>query len=71
MARSVGTIGQIGIFSLQLNKNMTCGEGGLLITDDERLYYRAFSAHDMGMVRIGGRLAMPEPYAVAWVLADG
>jgi dTDP-4-amino-4,6-dideoxygalactose transaminase len=64
--RRLGTFGRIGIFSLQLNKNMTCGEGGLLITDDERLYHRAFSAHDMGMVRIGGRLAMPEPYAVAW-----
>ena len=62
----VGTAGQIGIFSLQLNKNMTCGEGGLLITNDERLYYRAFSAHDMGMVRVNGRLARPEPYAIAW-----
>jgi dTDP-4-amino-4,6-dideoxygalactose transaminase len=64
--RRLGTFGRIGIFSLQLNKNMTCGEGGLLITDDERLYHRAFSAHDMGMIRVGGRLAMPEPYAVAW-----
>jgi dTDP-4-amino-4,6-dideoxygalactose transaminase len=64
--RRLGTIGRIGIFSLQLNKNMTCGEGGLLITDDQRLYHRAFSAHDMGMIRVGGRLAMPEPYAVAW-----
>jgi dTDP-4-amino-4,6-dideoxygalactose transaminase len=62
----LGAIGRIGIFSLQLNKNMTCGEGGLLITDDQRLYHRAFSAHDMGMIRVGGRLAMPEPYAVAW-----
>jgi 8-amino-3,8-dideoxy-alpha-D-manno-octulosonate transaminase len=64
--RALGTIGRMGIFSLQLNKNMTCGEGGLLVTDDQRLYYRAFSAHDMGMIRVGGRLAMPEPYAVAW-----
>jgi dTDP-4-amino-4,6-dideoxygalactose transaminase len=64
--RPLGTIGRIGIFSLQLNKNMTCGEGGLLITDDQRLYHRAFSSHDMGMIRVGGRLAMPEPYAVAW-----
>jgi dTDP-4-amino-4,6-dideoxygalactose transaminase len=64
--RKLGTIGRMGIFSLQLNKNITCGEGGLLVTDDERLYYRAFSAHDMGMIRVGGRLAMPEPYAVAW-----
>jgi len=64
--RKLGTIGRMGIFSLQLNKNITCGEGGLLITDDERLYHRAFSAHDMGMIRVAGRLAMPEPYAVAW-----
>ena len=64
--RKVGTFGQMGIFSLQLNKNMTCGEGGLAITDDERLYNRAFSAHDMGMVRREGRLAMPEPEAVLW-----
>ncbi len=56
----------MGIFSLQLNKNITSGEGGLLITDDERVYHRAFSAHDMGMIRVNGRLAMPEPYAVAW-----
>ena len=65
-ARSVGTFGDMGIFSLQLNKNMTCGEGGLLITNDEKLYYRAFSAHDMGLVRKDGRLATPEPYAIAW-----
>jgi len=64
--RMVGTFGQAGIFSLQLNKNMTCGEGGLLITDDEKLYNRAFSAHDMGLVRMEGRLATPEPYAIAW-----
>lgn len=64
--KKVGTFGDMGIFSLQLNKNMTCGEGGLVITDDERLYDRAFSAHDMGMVRREGRLADPEPYAVMW-----
>jgi 8-amino-3,8-dideoxy-alpha-D-manno-octulosonate transaminase len=62
----VGTFGRMSIFSLQLNKNMTCGEGGLLLTNDEKLFHRAFSAHDMGMVRVAGRLATPEPYAVAW-----
>ncbi len=62
----LGTFGSMGIFSLQLNKNMTCGEGGLLITNDEKLYYRAFAAHDMGLIRKNGRLATPEPYAIAW-----
>lgn len=64
--QKVGTFGDMGIFSLQLNKNMTCGEGGLIITRDEKLYTRAFSCHDMGLIRAGGRLATPEPYAIAW-----
>ncbi len=64
--KKVGTFGDMGIFSLQLNKNMTCGEGGLVITDNEKLYNKVFSAHDMGLVRIDGRLATPEPYAIAW-----
>jgi dTDP-4-amino-4,6-dideoxygalactose transaminase len=32
--RRVGTIGAIGCFSLQQGKHMTCGEGGLVITED-------------------------------------
>ncbi|MDD5697469.1 MAG: DegT/DnrJ/EryC1/StrS family aminotransferase [Victivallaceae bacterium] len=64
--KKVGTFGRMGIFSLQLNKNITCGEGGLIITGDERLYNRAFSAHDMGMIRKNGRLALPDDYAVMW-----
>jgi 8-amino-3,8-dideoxy-alpha-D-manno-octulosonate transaminase len=64
--KKVGTFGTMGIFSLQLNKNMTCGEGGLIITNDEKLFTRAFSAHDMGLIRVGGRLAAPEPEAVLW-----
>lgn len=64
--KKVGTFGKMGIFSLQLNKNMTCGEGGLIITDDEKLYNRAFSAHDMGMIRKNGRLALPDDYAIMW-----
>ena len=64
--RKVGTFGRMGIFSLQLNKNMTCGEGGLIVTDDERLYTKAFSSHDMGLIRINGRLATPEQDAISW-----
>ena len=39
--RLVGTIGVIGCFSLQQGKHMTCGEGGLLITNDASLARRA------------------------------
>jgi dTDP-4-amino-4,6-dideoxygalactose transaminase len=62
----VGSIGHIGIFSLQLNKNITAGEGGLLITNDELLYQRAFGAHDQGMIRVSGRLAAPPDQALTW-----
>jgi 8-amino-3,8-dideoxy-alpha-D-manno-octulosonate transaminase len=64
--KKVGTFGAMGIFSLQLNKNMTSGEGGLVITNDSRLYTRAFAAHDMGLVRVNGRLATPDPSALSW-----
>ncbi|RLA64054.1 MAG: DegT/DnrJ/EryC1/StrS family aminotransferase [Epsilonproteobacteria bacterium] len=33
----VGTIGDCGIFSLTENKNITSGEGGVLITDDKEI----------------------------------
>lgn len=38
--RMVGTIGQIGCFSLQQGKHITCGEGGIVVTDDEKLARR-------------------------------
>lgn len=40
--RKVGTLGTIGCFSLQQGKHMTCGEGGLAITNDECLARRLF-----------------------------
>ena len=64
--KKVGTFGKAGIFSLQLNKNMTCGEGGLIVTDDEKTHTRAFAAHDMGMIRKNGRLALPDEDAILW-----
>jgi len=32
-----GAIGEIGCFSLQASKNLNCGEGGLLVTNDPGL----------------------------------
>ena len=46
-----GTFGDIGVFSFQINKNMTSGEGGCLVTNDTHLYERAFACHDAGYVR--------------------
>ena len=33
--RKVGTIGHIGVFSLQQKKNLSTGDGGLVVTDNE------------------------------------
>jgi len=47
--KAVGTFGDIGMFSFQMNKMITAGEGGLLVMDDETLYLRANAAHDLGV----------------------
>ncbi|MFI5378444.1 MAG: DegT/DnrJ/EryC1/StrS family aminotransferase [Tepidisphaerales bacterium] len=47
--QKVGTFGTVGMFSLQVNKNCTSGEGGLLVTNDEQLYLRLNAAHDVGV----------------------
>jgi len=36
----VGTFGNIGVFSLNVNKSIQCGEGGVCTTNDEDLKYR-------------------------------
>jgi 8-amino-3,8-dideoxy-alpha-D-manno-octulosonate transaminase len=44
-----GTTGDVAVFSFQMNKNITAGEGGMLVTDDQRLFLRANAAHDIGV----------------------
>jgi 8-amino-3,8-dideoxy-alpha-D-manno-octulosonate transaminase len=43
-----GTIGAVGACSLQQTKNITTGEGGIVLTDDDDLYVRAARFHDQG-----------------------
>jgi dTDP-4-amino-4,6-dideoxygalactose transaminase len=49
--KNVGTFGEMAVFSFQMNKNMTSGEGGCLVTNDARLYNRAVACHDTGYAR--------------------
>ena len=46
--KALGTIGDCGAFSLQLEKNITSGEGGALVTPDDTLYVRAARYSDQG-----------------------
>jgi 8-amino-3,8-dideoxy-alpha-D-manno-octulosonate transaminase len=57
--KTVGQLGALGIFSFQLNKVITAGEGGAVVTDDATLYDRAIRLHDHGNHR--GDEAAGEP----------
>ena len=46
--RGVGGFGTVGTFSFNEFKTITCGDGGMIVTDDENLYERAFAMHDQG-----------------------
>lgn len=46
--RKVGTFGQIGCFSFQASKNITAGEGGMILTDDSELAERCASYRNCG-----------------------
>jgi len=46
--RKVGTIGDIGAYSLNVFKTINSGDGGLVVTSDQNLYEIAFGMHDQG-----------------------
>ncbi len=49
--KRTGSIGNIGIYSFQINKMITAGEGGAVVTSDALLYERAIRFHDLGEAR--------------------
>lgn len=65
--RSVGTFGHMGIFSFQMNKNMTAGEGGSVVTNDDALYCRAVACHDLGYPKDeNGQTDFSDPDTFLW-----
>ncbi|MCL4543878.1 MAG: DegT/DnrJ/EryC1/StrS family aminotransferase [Chloroflexi bacterium] len=46
--RRVGALGDLGTFSFQATKNLTAGEGGAIVTNDETLFQRVWSLHNVG-----------------------
>ncbi|HXS71296.1 MAG TPA: DegT/DnrJ/EryC1/StrS family aminotransferase, partial [Patescibacteria group bacterium] len=57
--QGVGGIGAAGIYSFNEYKTITCGDGGMIVTDDEELYKRFFAIHDQGHApnRLGSKYA--------------
>lgn len=46
--RKAGTFGSAGAFAFYPNKQMTTGEGGIIVTDDERIYILSKSMRNQG-----------------------
>lgn len=46
--KKLGSIGTAGTFSFQLSKNMTCGEGGIITTNNTELANACWSVHHVG-----------------------
>jgi dTDP-4-amino-4,6-dideoxygalactose transaminase len=46
--RLAGGWGVAGALSFNIFKTITCGDGGMVVTDDEEVYRRAFAMHDQG-----------------------
>ncbi|MCK4966037.1 DegT/DnrJ/EryC1/StrS family aminotransferase, partial [bacterium] len=56
----LGSIGDIGCFSLQYHKIITAGEGGVLITENDLFYHRAQNYHDAAACWRADRFAPEE-----------
>jgi len=51
--KMVGSIGHMGCFSFQSSKNVTSGEGGIILTNDRKLYELCWSLHNCGRTMQG------------------
>lgn len=61
--KHLGTIGDAGTFSFDFVKIMTCGEGGVVLTNDEETYTKCDHMSDHGHDHIGNdRGAEAHPY---------
>ncbi len=61
--RKLGAVGDIGGISFQASKHLNCGEGGIILTNDEELAAKAFSFHHIG--RLPGR-PFYEHHFIGW-----
>lgn len=55
--KKVGRFGDIGVFAFYPNKQMTTGEGGMIVTDDEKLADLCYSLRNQGRAKGAGWLA--------------
>ena len=66
--RKVGAIGDMGCFSFQASKNITGGEGGMIISNDEDWAERCWSVANVGRKRHGewyGHITLASNYRLS------
>ncbi|MBD3308793.1 aminotransferase class I/II-fold pyridoxal phosphate-dependent enzyme [candidate division KSB3 bacterium] len=79
--KRLGTLGDVGTYSFNIYKTINAGDGGMVATDDDEMYYRAFGYHDQGHfpmrtgVEIGNRSIIGQNFRMneltgAFVLAQ-
>ena len=61
--RKVGPLGSAGAFSFQSSKNLTSGEGGIVVTNDKDIYDRVYAFMNVGRRPGGERWEYPR---VGW-----
>lgn len=52
--KPAGTIGDAGVFSFNRHKTIQCGEGGVIVTNDDKLARKAALVRNHGEVVVGG-----------------
>jgi dTDP-4-amino-4,6-dideoxygalactose transaminase len=60
--RTLGTIGQLGCFSFQASKQIACGEGGAIISNDAALMDECFTVHNHGTDKTGKHVTIGPKY---------
>lgn len=66
--KHVGTIGDVGIISFYADKTVTCGEGGVVLTNDRRIYINLKRLRNQG--RMGSGIFYHETLGMNFRMTD-
>ena len=64
--KCLGSIGDVGAFSFNFYKNITSGEGGAIVTNDQVVYERALIHHDGGAIFRPHAKDIGVPFFAGW-----
>jgi perosamine synthetase len=65
--KKIGTFGDVGVFSLNGNKNLAAGEGGLLVTNNEHVWQEAAAVQQFGERRVKDGTREYNAYGMGWM----